>query len=64
MKTENEKSCKPDFKPGDKITLNTGYSCDKGVFLRWDGEKCVWRDKDGNVYKSPWTEYNITLQNS
>lgn len=52
---------KTEFKKGDKITLNTGYGCDVGIFIRMEGDNVVWKDKDGDLYKSPIAEYKITL---
>lgn len=53
---------KPIFENGDMITLNTGYPCDAGKFLRWEDDKAVWEDEFGKVYKSPYTMYDITLK--
>ena len=49
------------FIRGDRITLNTGYLCDIGVFEKYDKDCVVWIDKDGSRYTSPMSKYNITF---
>lgn len=49
------------FLPGDYITLNTGFSCDTGVFIRYEDNIVVWAAYLGGTYKSPMDKYDITL---
>ena len=49
------------FKEGDRITLNTGYACDTGTFVKYEGKLVVWKDSYGDIYKSPIDKYNITF---
>jgi hypothetical protein len=53
-----------EFKPGDNISLNTGYLCDTGKFIQYtekDGKKCaVWESCLGGIYTTPVEEYRIT----
>lgn len=48
------------FKKGDKISLNTGFACDRGTFIRMEDGKVVWKDRFGGIYKSPLSQYKIT----
>ncbi len=35
------------FEKGDKIDIGTGYDCDRGTFLRYEGDLVVWESKMG-----------------
>lgn len=41
--------------PGDKIDLNTGYSCDRGIFLNYEKaeKKMVWESCAGGDLQKP-----------
>lgn len=47
------------FKVGDKIDLQTSYSCDKGTFIRYEGNSVVWECALGGIYRSLLDQYDI-----
>jgi len=57
-----ESRLQPEFKKGDKITLNTGYNCDIGFVIADYGNVVFWEHRDGSRYCSPRETYKITLQ--
>lgn len=75
MTFEEEKNEKPfeltpvdEFQVGDRISLNTGYACDTGEFIRYienEFGRCVmWKSSVGGIYTSPLNKYKITNINS
>ena len=51
------------FKKGDRIDIGTGYQCDKGTFIRYEGNNVVWESDMGGEFKTPLSEYNINKSN-
>ncbi|KKQ95336.1 MAG: hypothetical protein UT21_C0006G0008 [Candidatus Woesebacteria bacterium GW2011_GWA1_39_11b] len=51
----------PEFKNGDRITLNIGYARDCGTVLADYGNVVFWENKNGR-YCSPRNQYKITLK--
>lgn len=41
------------FEKGDRIDIGTGYQCDKGTFIRYEGNNIVWESELGGIYKTP-----------
>ena len=51
------------FKDGDRITIGTGYDCDKGIFKKYEGNFVIWKSVCGGEYKTPMDKYKITKIN-
>lgn len=50
------------FKKGDKINLNTGYSCDIGIVEKFENGIVYWKNNLGDrLYNTPIDKYNITI---